>query len=376
MKVKDVMSSTVISVGSEEPVSKALSMMSASRVHQLAVIDKKSLFGMIELKAVITKDINPAEAKVANFVKKVPSLSENDELMEALELLLRSGMRALPVIEKGQVVGILSETDVLKNTKGMIGKDITLKQITTQCVYVDKYTKASKIQNLMFETNVSRIPVLENDTVVGVVGTLDLIKVLEARTPGHRGEKTTEKDTSEKMKTSDITAEAIMSTPVVLDSKTKVMDAIKHLQESEELIVKNGDVGIVTPKDVLELLYEKDENSVPVQLIGLGDEDIEFKAKMDSLIQKSVKRYGKMVDRMEYMLIHVEKMHKQGPKQKYSIRIRMKAPMGFFVAHAWGWKPVDVLQEAFDILENEIMKKHGKVRGHEKQKKSKARRRV
>ncbi len=378
MKIKELMTKNVISVEADATLSKALSRMKSANVHQLIVTEGKATRGMIELKSIITKDIDPASAKVLNFIKNVPSVGDEDDITTAIEMLLGSGLRALPVTSSGRVVGVISETDVMKAAAGMISnKDIRLQDLMTQCVYVSKDEKASKIKNLMFETNVSRIPVLEGDDVIGVVGTLDLIKVVEAKASAHQKYgKTQEKSVTEKMKTSDVTAESIMSKPVVLSGERKLSDAIPFLQKNEEVIIKTGEIGIITPKDVMELVAKKPKKGVYVQITGMHDEGSEFQATMDSTVQDFVQKYSKMIERMEYLAIHVERMQKQGPKQKYSIRVRMKAPFGLFVAHAWGWKPLDVIQEAFNKLEREVMKKYEQIRGHEKSRKSKAKRRA
>jgi CBS domain-containing protein/ribosome-associated translation inhibitor RaiA len=373
MKVKEIMNRNVISVDQEETVSKALGKMSNHRVHQLVVFDKNRYVGMLELKSIVTKNIDPSYAKTRNYVKKVPELSPEDDMTNAVEILVQSGLRALPVVDKGNVVGVLAETDAMKFAKDRISNDLTVKQVMSQCVYVDRETKTSKVQNLMFETNVSRIPVLDGDMVVGVVGTLDLIKVLNAKTePAPRDEKSAK----EKQRTTDIPAEAIMSAPTVVSLETKLAEAIPYLQANEELIVKNGDIGIITPKDVLTVITRKEQKGIPVQLIGLGNEGIEFRAKMDLLLQKTTDKFSKMFDGIEYIIVHTENMQKQGPKKKYSVRVRIKTPFGHFVSHAWGWKPVDVLQDAFDNIERELMKKYEKLRSHEKAQKGKAKGRI
>ncbi|MBI4170783.1 MAG: CBS domain-containing protein [Candidatus Aenigmarchaeota archaeon] len=378
MKVKDLMSRNVIAAGAAETLAKALSKMKSARIHQLVITDGKTPAGMLELKSIITKDVDLTATKVSNFIKKSPSLGSEDDITHAIEMLLGSGMRALPVIDKGSLVGIISETDIMKVAGSIVrDKNTSLRDIMTVCVYVDKEEKASKIKNLMFETNVSRIPVLDGDDVIGVVGTLDLIKVLEAKSsPDMRGGRTQEKSVSEKIKTSDISAEAIMSKPVVLAAEKRLLDAIPLLQKNEELVIKNGEIGIITPKDVLELAAKTGKKGVYVQITGMHEEGIDFQKRMDAAVQSFVNKYTRMIDNIEYLVVHAEKMHKQGPKQKYSVRVRFKAPFGFFVSHAWGWKPLDVIQEAFNKMEREIARKYDPIKEHEKAKKGKAMRRM
>ncbi len=372
MKVRDIMNKKVLSVARDDTLAKALNSMKSEKIHQLVVIERDSLVGMLELKNIVTKDMDPAAAKVEGFYRSSPTIDADDDAESAMFTLLGSGLRALPVASKGKIVGVLSETDVIKSGIG-IPKGLMLKDIMTPCVYVDKDEKVSKVKNLMFEANISRIPVLDQDEVVGIIGTLDLIKVLEQRTatgqkPGWSGEKTMRN----KMRPDDITAESIMSKPVVLSGSKNVSDVLPLLDKNEELVIKNGEIGIITPKDVLELIAKPQKKGTYVQITGMHNESSEFQATMDKCVQDFVNKYGKMTNKMEYIMVHVDKMQKQGPKQKYSVRVRAKAPFGMFVAHAWGWKQLDVVQEAFNKVDREFMKKYEQTKGHEKSRKSKA----
>ena len=375
MKAKELMSRNVMSVAADEALSKALSRMKSGRVHQLVVTEGGKLAGMLELKAVISKDIDLASAKAGGLARSVPYASPEDDESALAEKLLGSGMRALPVVSGGEVVGIISETDIMKTAAKFIGKGVKLCNIMTPCVYVSKGEKAAKVRSLMLDTNVSRVPVMEGDDVAGVVGTLDLIKVMEARAGQEsRGGRTTERGATEKSSAWNISAESVMSRAAVLPGDATIADVIPLLRKNEEVVVKNGEIGIIIPKDVMELLVKSKKEGTYVQITGMQDEDIAFKAKMDSAVQEFVQKYTRMTDNIEYLYAHVEKHHKQGKKQKYSIRLRFKVPFGFFVSHSWGWRPIDVIQDAFKNLEREIMKKYGKLQEHEKEKKSKTKR--
>jgi len=134
------------------------------------------------------------------------------------------------------------------------------------------------------------------------------------------------------------------------------------LHTNEEIIVQSDDgLGIITPKDIMELFASSPKEHVYVQITGVQDEQIEFKVKMDQAVTDFVQKVGKMLSNIEYLVVHVEKSHKQGTKQRYSMRARFKSPLGFFVANSWGWRPVDVIQDLFKKLEREVVRKHKKI---------------
>jgi CBS domain-containing protein len=364
MQVKDVMTKNVVSISPDSHLSQALGLMKKHNIHQLAVMSNDALYGMLELKKIVSRDFDITTAKVASLAANVPSIDANASLESAVELLLRSGVRALPVTDAGRVAGIISETDIMKIAKQFVkGLNQTAKEIVTPAECLAKGDNYGRLKRLMSEKNISRFPVVEGNNVVGVVSTMELIKILEGKgTMEARGGKLQEAGTKEKLRLDETQLGAIMRTAAAVSGDSMISDVISLLKSNEEVIVQTeGGFGIITPKDILELFAAVPKKQLYVQITGMHEESIEFQVKMDQALSEFVHKISRMVTEIEYLVVHVEKMHKQGTKQKYSIRARFKAPIGFFVVHSWGWKPLDVIQEVFRNLEQEVVKKHEKI---------------
>ena len=67
MQVKEIMSKNPITAKPDEHVSQSLSKIEKHRIHQLLVMSDERLLGMIELKKVVTKNIDISSSKVENF---------------------------------------------------------------------------------------------------------------------------------------------------------------------------------------------------------------------------------------------------------------------------------------------------------------------
>ena len=365
MTVKNVMIKNVVCVNSSETVSSALSKIKKHKVNQLPVLDNNNYRGMFTLKNVVTKNMDPTTAKCGNLIINTPSLASEDTLENAAHAILNSGMRALPVIENNLVVGIVSESDIISSIERISRDllDMEIGKIATECEYVSKKDKIGKVRNIMIYKNVSRVPVVEQNKIVGVVSSIDLIKLLDGKESiQSRGGKPHGNVAKEKINIEDTLVESIMHSPVVVSSATQLKSVLASMKEYEEAIVANGNVKIITPKDILELIVSRPTTETHVQIIGLDDENPQFKLKTQQTVDDFMQKMNKMVERIQYLFVHVEKTHKGGTRQKYSIRTRFGTPMGMFVAKAEGWNPATVAQELMNNLEKEVIKKYGKRR--------------
>ncbi len=98
-------------------------------------------------------------------------------LSAAKEIMEREGVRQLPVIEDGQLVGILSERDLhahagyLERTKvdgAMTWSPLTLAPTDT----------ALHAARIMIDKKMNALPVVEGDRLVGIVSKTDLLRLL------------------------------------------------------------------------------------------------------------------------------------------------------------------------------------------------------
>lgn len=373
MKVSDIMTRNVIMCERGDTLNTALAKMKKYNIHRLPVVEGKNVLGLLELKNIVTKDVDIQSTKVENYITSTSTVPPEHDLQKVIELLLNSGLRSVPVIDKGNLVGIISESDVVKVAKELLDAKKTCGDIAVKCESVSKGDNIGKVKKLMFNKNVSRVPVIDGQKILGVVGTMDMIKLFEGKEKMEMRGRTKERGVSEKMATEKAGVESFMHDAAVLKENSTLEQALELLQKNEEVIVVNGELGIITPKDILELLVSGPKKQVYVQVTGLHGESSEVVADMDVATTRFVQKIGKMIDRIQYLFVHVERQNDHGGgdrKIRYLMRARIGTPLGLFVSHSMGWKPVDVAQDVLGKLEGEIKKKYGKIQKHEAAKKS------
>ncbi|MBI2076714.1 MAG: CBS domain-containing protein [Candidatus Aenigmarchaeota archaeon] len=365
MKVRDIMTANVVSATPDEIVSSALSKMKKYGLHQLPVIEKE-LHGMLLLKKIVTKDIDAANTKVNALMSQTTAASPEDDIRRAAELVILSGQRALPVVERNKVIGIISETDIMRAI-GQMAVSYKTQDVMSPCEYVSKDDNIGKVKKVMTYNNVSRVPVVEDGRIIGVVGTLDLVDLILRKEPMRGGAR--QGGTKEIISIDKTSVESIMKNAVTIDKTSRLEKVAELLFKNEEVFVEdNGRICVITPKDLVELVASSKAGAY-VQITNLKGEDPLVVAKMQEKAAELVKKIGHMAN-IQSFVIHIDK-HEKGGKPRYDIRARFLSSYGMFVSKSSGWDLVSITQDAIDNLEREVLKRHDRVAHHERAKKSK-----
>lgn len=111
----------------------------------------------------------------------VISVSPDDSLKEAMEIIVENQVSGLPVIgSDGRLAGIISEMDRIKIRDLDLPDDARVADYMTHGVItVDEKSNLNQIAELLVRTGVRRLPVVSNGRVVGIVSRRDLVRVLE-----------------------------------------------------------------------------------------------------------------------------------------------------------------------------------------------------
>ncbi|MHA2612029.1 MAG: CBS domain-containing protein [bacterium JZ-2024 1] len=118
MKVSDVMTPQVVEIAPSASVEEAAQVMERENVGCLVVSEKGKLRGILTDRdiviRVVAKTARPSELSVQDIMTpNVIAIQKDADVSFALDLMRQHSIRRLPVLgEKGQVIGILSVSDV------------------------------------------------------------------------------------------------------------------------------------------------------------------------------------------------------------------------------------------------------------------------
>lgn len=115
--VRERMSRPAVTVAARASLGEALHLMVGHRVHYLPVVDDEAhLVGMINEDDVLgTRRLRPPADDAVAAVMSAPAVSVGPlvPLQEARNLMADRRIGALPVVQDGRVIGILTQSDVV-----------------------------------------------------------------------------------------------------------------------------------------------------------------------------------------------------------------------------------------------------------------------
>ncbi len=128
MIIRDLMTKNPLTVDSETPILDAKRIMKENNIRRLPVVDKGKLVGMVTERMILEASPSPATSlsihelhyliskmKVKDIMVKNPiTISPDATFEETLLLGQEKRIGAFPVVEKGKLVGIATESDLVR----------------------------------------------------------------------------------------------------------------------------------------------------------------------------------------------------------------------------------------------------------------------
>lgn len=135
MRISDLMDPNVISVDQEENILTAAKLMSRYNLGCLPVMKGKQLTGLCTDRDIVLRCIaaekDPGKVTVREIMSKSPvSIGPEADSMDAGRLMANHQLRRLPVVEGGQLVGMLSLGDLAVSTACDTEAAIALSEIS------------------------------------------------------------------------------------------------------------------------------------------------------------------------------------------------------------------------------------------------------
>jgi len=116
--VKGVMTKPVITIDRGDSVLEAAKMMRERRIGCIVVMDEKKPVGIATerdiLQRVVAKGLDASKVKMKDIMSKpLITINGNTQIINTIRIMQKNNVRHLPIIEKGKLIGIVTQRDLL-----------------------------------------------------------------------------------------------------------------------------------------------------------------------------------------------------------------------------------------------------------------------
>lgn len=253
MNVSEIMSEEPVSIKEHDFVTRARQLMRDYFLRSLVVVDDGGrLVGILSDQDILQVTSTRSNITVGGYASQSPTITPDMDVVKAAKLMVQSRQNRVPVVKSTtdrMVVGILSNTDILRNIKVPRNVPGTLQEIMTKkvktCLPDDKI---NTIWGHMLETDYTGIPVVsKKGEPIGMITRRDIIKSGAVRIEVEDERRTKPNDSSK--------VEKIMSTPAYTLLETE------SIQNAIEMIIRYdiGRITIVNEKEKVSGIIDRQD---------------------------------------------------------------------------------------------------------------------
>lgn len=172
----------------ERTIGYALSLMVENDIRRLVVIDSSENFlGVVtqqELLHYLEEDLyrsSPMVKHILDQLKNLVSAARNDAIREALKKMVEHKIGAVPILENGVAVGIVTEKDILKLANDNVSlQEHVGKYMFRPVISANLETNLIDITKTMNARNIGRVVIEDADGLaLGMITDRDLVRNLE-----------------------------------------------------------------------------------------------------------------------------------------------------------------------------------------------------
>jgi CBS domain-containing protein len=257
MKVKEIMTTKIISVDKDDSLKRVLDLMKKNNVTKIPVLEEKRFFGLAtdnviayKLGSIRKRGVTASRLHASSVTEKqIKTISPEEDVKNILKSVGEPGPTMLPVIEKEKLVGVVTKADLLP----LVTSKNQLHSIMQKKVHVvgldDRVIHARRI---MITENVARLPVLEEKKLVGIISDIEIALAFASLKKSFSLGK-------QKHQLDELLVKDVMQSPVVWsDPSMSIFNAAQLMMNQNvgalPLLENDKIVGMVTRTDLLRTI--------------------------------------------------------------------------------------------------------------------------
>lgn len=345
----DLMTARPVTLPHDAPVSHALGLMRDRGFHEIPVLRRSRLIGMITLDSIARRVSRALTTKVEHLLVLPPLITPTSTYPEVAEALLAAGLRAAPVVgRRGELMGVVSRTDLVREfprTPLSARSDIpTAEAVAGPATVVSENDLCRHLIAQIRLLEEHPFPVTDRKgRLVGAVGVRDLGKVLWRPITGGK------RDPRAATTALDVRVGSIMHSPAVtVAAGTDLVSAARLMTKenvSSVFIVEDGrPTRVLGQADLMGVVVASSRpargkarvEDVYVEVTGLrGSGDPALLADIDHLVARGLRRVTRY-SRPRLLTLRFAP-HATHRTSDLTVEARLHTDEGIFYASHTGW---------------------------------------
>ena len=295
------------------------------------------------------KDI--AHMKVRSFLHPISSLQKGDTIEKAVNILTHNRIRSAPVVENDELIGVVYARDILKLVAGLDNKWIKANQIfTANPLVIENNTLLSTARMLMSNKRLDHLPVVKKDKISQVLTSHHMLYTILP---------------SERVGKADIGSKKInrlespvgnlgtnkMASCAPMDDLNKILDEMLHADTTFCLVSLWDQLqGIITYRDILNLLSTRVKSKIPLFIVGMPKED--NSGIIAEKFTKTLEKLQRVYPDVQEAKVYVKKHHGTGSRYNYDVSTTIITPHQRYMFSRTGYD----LSKVFDEISGRLMR--------------------
>ncbi len=353
-KVREAKISSILkpakAVESGSSISKVIDLMLSKNMYDVFSVDKKEVLTTNAREILNTRNVS---SDISNLLHKTSALRKSDSVGDAATVMSHYRTRSVPVVEDGQIIGQVHSKDIVSLLNQQNLHWITANSILVpNPVTIKNSESLATARRVMMSMRIDHLPVIRSGKISQVLTSMHLLQTLKPKErigSDMRGLNILTKFESPvgnlgSTRIPNCLTNAPLST--VIDSMLKA-DATCCL-----LTLWDNLHGIITYKDLLNLLETRIESEIPLYIIGLP-EDMSNAEIVRTKFAKIIQNLRKVYPEVEEAKASIKTVHNPtSNRNHYRVKVRVFTPYAGHNYEELGWD----LSKIFDTLGSRIIR--------------------
>jgi CBS domain-containing protein len=195
MTTADVMVAPLLTIAPDRPMMEACHLMEAKRLRHLCVLEGGEIVGLISVRDLVRRFIDQEQGPVHDLedvyhplsvlMQKTMIMTDSEgTVLSAAQQMAEKQVGALLVTEADELVGIVTESDLVRKVVARSGKPRTVRVrsvMSSPLIKIDINRTVRDASGRMASHGVRHLAVLDQHKVVGILSVRDLVRMVSVR---------------------------------------------------------------------------------------------------------------------------------------------------------------------------------------------------